>query len=84
MKFLKVTWQDSGYHFSEGWLSLKEQLRDFSTARMTVVTAGILAEEDDEVIMLGLSFSEATNTWFGLQVIAKQNIKSIEVLSCPE
>lgn len=76
----RVVWQDSGLHISQGWQDLRTALNDFRPENLLVTTVGLVAEESDEVLVMGLSFSESTKTWFGLQVIAKNSIQSREEL----
>lgn len=71
-----VRWLDSGMHIDKGWASLEDYRANTETARMQVVTVGILMHEDDETILIGQSFDPAHDTWVGGQLIVKENVIS--------
>lgn len=77
---LHVRWRDSGIHIHDGWQTIEEAMKNFSPDNMIVDSVGIVADETDDVLVLGLSLDEENLAWFGLQVIYKQNIISREVL----
>jgi hypothetical protein len=77
----KVIWLDSGFHISEGWRPVMETLADFRYDDMKVISAGIVVYEDDEIIGISATYSFQTEAAYGLQLIAKSNIISREVLA---
>jgi hypothetical protein len=81
MKVVKVKWLDSGMHISDGWQPLLDAMGNFQMTDLHVTTVGILADENDEVLIVGLSQNEPNGHWFGLQIIVKQNVLEYEVLA---
>lgn len=74
----KVTWLDSGAHVDHGWASAKTHWAEGLSRN--VVTVGQVMQEDDEVIAIGLNYDPDTENWYGVQLIYKPTIKSIEML----
>lgn len=76
----RITWLDSGLHLGEEWIKLTVLPELAATTHMRVVTVGQLAFENEEVVVLGLSWDEHHGTVFGAQVIAKASILERELL----
>ena len=57
-----------------------EVMANFNYDDMEVVSAGLNVYEDDHVVALTTSFSAPTEASYGMQLIAKSNIISREVL----
>lgn len=67
-----IRWRDSGMHLaSEEWTSITRVRAQVSIAGMEVTTVGMLVHEDDDVVILGLSVDESSDTVFGAQAIWK-------------
>ena len=79
-KMVKVVWIDSGYHISEEWKPVAEMMRKFEPSDMLVTTVGLMVYEEGDIIAVGLSESTSTNAVFGLQIIHRPSIRSIEEL----
>lgn len=71
---VSVTWLDSGVHIDHGWASAEKYCESTGLNGMTVHTVGILMHEDEDTVMVGLSYDPTHDTWFGAQLIARQNI----------
>lgn len=80
MTTLRITWYDSGMHLDEGWATADKYTEDIDLDRLLVVTVGMLMHEDDDVVVLGLSYDPAHENWYGAQLIMKLNIQKREVL----
>jgi hypothetical protein len=80
-RMVKVVWIDSGYHVAEEWKPISEIMQRFKPSNMLVTTVGLLVVEQDDIIGVGLSESEATQAVFGLQIIHRPSIQSMEYLS---
>lgn len=83
-----IEWLDSGMHINEGWAPVAEHLKNWKIDNMLVKSAGILVYDDDDVIGLGLSISEANGKEnemiFGLQLIFKANITEASHINVSE
>jgi hypothetical protein len=75
---IEVVWLDSGLSYTDGWKSRDEIVRVAKLAYVT--TVGTLFFEDDEAMYIALSVHE--NDAYGVQVIAKDSIKAIHLLTC--
>lgn len=80
MRIERIDWIDSGFHVHEGWTPVIDALSDFKFDDMLVHSAGIFAYEDDDMVGLTSSLNEKSESVFGLQLIAKSNIRLREVL----
>lgn len=74
---IKVVWLDSGLSYTDGWKSFEEIVRVAKLAEVT--TVGTLFFEDDDSIYVALSVHE--NDAYGVQVIAKDSIRSMQNLT---
>lgn len=83
MIYEHVVWRDSGLHIHDGWQTLDDAMKDWHQDKMIVHTVGIVADDREDVLILGLSLDRDNMHWFGLQVIYKKNIISREVLNAP-
>lgn len=81
MNVERVIWIDSGFQISDGWTPVVSALSDFKFDDMQVITAGIVVYEDDDMLGLSTSYNPKSESFFGLQLIAKKNILLREVLS---
>ncbi len=79
----KVIWKDSGLHIDYRWAKLEKYMADASPFLSQVETVGVVMHEDDDIIMLGMSYDAAHDTWYGAQVILKQNVIDIYKLEYP-
>lgn len=75
-----VEWLDSGLNISDGWQKTDDVLGQARIERMNVTTVGMLMHEDDDLVIVGLSYDAEHDQWFSAQAIAQQNIKSMRVL----
>lgn len=77
MDIVRVKWLDSGLSYTDGWKSFGEII---NLAKLAIVTTvGIKFHEDEDALYIALSVHE--NDAYGVQLIAKKNITSIEWLS---
>lgn len=80
MNIEHIRWVDSGFHITDGWRPVMETMADFKFDNMQCESAGYVVYEDEYVIALTTTWNEETESAFGLQLIAKQNILSREVI----
>lgn len=74
---VEIHWLDSGLQVHDGWSSKS----DFTSARLCVVeTVGFLVHEDEESYYVALTRDSKNNHYFGVQLIAKQNVKMFKRL----
>jgi hypothetical protein len=71
----EITWLDSGLSRYNGWETLVEVLQDTSLSYVT--TLGYLLHEDEESYIFASSKAITVDKYYGIQVIAKKNIKSM-------
>jgi len=76
----KVVWLDSGMHIDHGWASRETYLEQANLNRMEVVSVGMLMDKADDTVALGFNYDPQHDTWIGAQLIARQNIISMEEL----
>jgi len=74
VKLVHVQWRDSGIHVDKGWAGLDQYMANLSADSTLVDTVGILMHEDDDILMIGMSYDSFHDTWYGAQVILKSNI----------
>lgn len=74
MKILQIDWLDSGMHIDHGWAKTAVYLESAAKWNGKVTTTGALLYEDDHVIVLGLSRDVQNDSWYGAQLIYKNNI----------
>lgn len=77
----RVVWLDSGIHKDLGWASAADYMEGTGLAEMTVTTVGMIMHEDDDIVTLGLNYDPNHDNWIGVQLIARQNIISVERLT---
>ena len=71
-----VRWLDSGLSYTDGWKSREEIV---SSAKLAIVsTVGFVFHETEDTLYIALSVHG--NDAYGVQLIAKQNIVSIQTL----
>ncbi len=76
----KVTWTDSGLQMTPGWADLSVYESAAREWTGTVTTIGMPIYEDDNVLVLGLSYDAENDNYYGAQLIAKNCVRSREVL----
>jgi hypothetical protein len=77
MEAVQIKWLDSGLSYTDGWKSFNEII---AKAKLAIVTTvGFKFYEDDEALYIALSVHE--NDAYGVQVIAKKNVVSIDWLN---
>lgn len=84
MRLIEVTWLDSGTFYGEKWENPSDIPHLVGTRLSLVKTVGSLVHEDEEAIYVGLShtFPEDESTGvYGVQTIAKSNIRSVHELA---
>jgi hypothetical protein len=82
MDLISVTWTDSGIHTDHGWASKEKYLEGINPPESNLVqTAGIKMHEDDDCIVVALSYDPVRNTWYGAEMILKSNVLSIDTLT---
>lgn len=80
-KCVRVVWVDSGYMAAtDGWTPYQKVLDHWKPSHMETITVGLLMYEDNDVIGVALTYSPSTTAVFSMQYIARQNIKTLEVL----
>jgi hypothetical protein len=79
-QLVSVQWTDSGMHVDHGWDTLDKYRQDLSPGSTRVQTVGILMHEDDEIMLIGLSYDPTHDKYYGAQMILKSNVLSIEPL----
>ncbi len=77
---VRIQWIDSGMHVDKGWKSLEDYKTDINISKATVETVGILMHEDEDSLMVGLSYDPTHDAWYGAQWVLKPNIVSVEYL----
>lgn len=80
MNVERIEWLDSGMEVGDGWKPIKHLLDDWKHDDMNVISAGLVAYEDDDVVGLSHSYSPSNDTSLSLILIAKKNIIEREVL----
>jgi hypothetical protein len=80
MDLVSVTWIDSGTHIDHGW-EKKEKYLEGLTPKNTVQTVGIKMHEDEETIVVALSYDLVRDAWYGAEMILKQNVLAIDPLT---
>jgi hypothetical protein len=78
---VSVLWLDSGLHIDHGWASAATYKEGADLSRMTVLTVGLLMDENEDRILVGLNYDEAHEAWIGAQAIARSSIQKLEYLS---
>lgn len=77
MEAVQIRWLDSGLSYTDGWKNFQEIV---AKAKLAIVTTvGVKFHEDEDALYIALSVHE--NDAYGVQVIAKKNIVSIDWLS---
>ncbi len=61
-------------HIDEGWNSTEVYLNSIRGWTGKVVTVGQVMHEDDNVVVVGMSYDTSNQHWYGAQLIFKQNI----------
>jgi hypothetical protein len=74
MQYVKVVWLDSGAHIDHGWAPAEKHWAEGLSREVT--TVGMLMQEDDDVIAVGLNFDPDTKNWYGVQLIYKPTVQS--------
>lgn len=80
MNVERIEWLDSGMEVGDGWKPIKHLLDDWKCDDMNVISAGLVAYEDEDVVGLSHSHSLSGDTFLSLILIAKKNILKREVL----
>lgn len=75
---VEIDWLDSGLNRSNGWETRQEILSE--TSLSSVRTVGILIHEDDDSYFLAHSKAVSMDKYYGIQVIAKQNVTRLKRL----
>ena len=73
-----VVWLDSGAHVDHGWAPAAEHWREGLSRHVT--TVGMLMQEDDDTVAVGLNYDPDTENWYGVQLIYRPTIQSITYL----
>ena len=76
--FVKVVWLDSGAHIDMGWSAARSNWE--AGLSREVCTVGMLMQEEDDVVAVGLNFDPSTGNWYSVQLIYKPTIQSITPL----
>lgn len=79
-RIARITWLDTGAHVDYGWASKEKYMEGLNKDQMYVTTVGMLIDEDDDIILVGLSYEPVAKKWYGGQAIHKSSIKGIEWL----
>lgn len=69
-----ITWIDSGLHLDYGWDTKERYMEDTGLDRLVVKTVGLLMDENEESVVVGLNHDEAHDRWIGAQLIARNSI----------
>jgi hypothetical protein len=69
-----IRWLDTGMAVAEGWKSPDYYASQAKTARMEVISVGLLVYEDDDVVVLCTSYDREHDAYVNGQVIAKAGI----------
>lgn len=80
MKVELVEWLDSGLSLHEGWATKEVYLAKAGLDRMAALSAGFVMHEDDDQLILALSYDAEHDTYFSAQVIAKSAIVRRETM----
>lgn len=79
---VEVVWTDSGiineagnFNDSKTWKSKEEILSKLTL--VDVITTGILIHEDEDTVFIALSHDPLNDHFYGVQGIAKKNIKEM-------
>jgi len=76
---VEVEWTDSGSMIAgEQWMSTQHVKERGHVG--PVITTGQLLLFSDDVTLVGLSFDEENDAWFGVQAIDTRAIKKISIL----
>ena len=76
---VRIIWHDSGaMTANDQWTHTHKVMAEASTG--TVRTTGMLLKLDDKVAVVGLSYDEGYDNWFGAQVIQRKSIEKITLL----
>lgn len=71
---VSVEWADSGAHIEHGWEPVEKIIARAHTQFGHVHTVGVLIHEDDEMVVVVLSYDESSDATFGAQAILQSNI----------
>lgn len=69
---VEIRWIDSGTAYENGWESKETILRAVKLHEIS--TVGWLMAEDDFAYLVATSYDASTETYFGVQVIARQAV----------
>jgi len=75
-----IKWIDSGMHFDYGWKTKDDYLKGLKTESMVAHTMGFIMDESDDIIAIAQSYDEHNDTWYAVQIIARQNIIEMQYL----
>jgi hypothetical protein len=75
-----VRWLDSGMSLDRGWASRDSYVAQARIGRMIVRSVGYLMHEDEDVVVLALSYDPSGQTFYGAQVIARRSIVERSVI----
>ncbi len=75
---VRVVWLDSGAHVDHGWASAAQYMSTDLSRKVT--TVGMLVDESDDVVAVGLNFDPDTDNWFGVELIYRPTIVSFHEL----
>ena len=76
-----VEWIDSGMHMDHGWATSEEYRARVSMDRLYVRTVGMLMDDNEDIVLVGLNYDPTHQAWVGVQAIQKSNITSMEYLA---
>ena len=79
-RMVLVQWKDSGLQPDQRWSSKAEYVAELDINALTVKTVGWLMHEDGAHLLVGLSHDATGDAYFGVQVIARENVISIDTL----
>jgi hypothetical protein len=79
-RIVRVTWLDTGAHVDYGWAKKEKYMENLNKDQMLVQTVGMVIDEDDDIILVGLSYEPVGRQWYGGQAIHKSAIKRVEWL----
>ena len=80
-RMVMVQWKDSGLQPDQRWASTAEYLAELDINSLTVKTVGWFMHEDGAHLLVGLSHDTTGDAYVGVQVIARENVISIDTLS---
>jgi hypothetical protein len=72
---VEVIWLDSGAHVDHGWASAAKHWAEGLSR--SVRTVGMLMQEDEDTLAVGLNYDPSNGSWYGVQLIYRPTVQAV-------